>query len=309
MLFNIFMEKQTPKAFQTISELLRALGLPKPLHPMVALVDYKDIKADTTEIGKGYMLNFYKVSFKKHFAGQLRYGQGHYDFEEGGLSFTAPNQLIYAADEEKDYSGHTLLFHPDFIRNYPLGKHISKYGFFNYTVAEALYLSDKEKKVIFSLFDAIAFELDTNIDNFSQDVLISHIELMLNYSNRFYNRQFITRKILHNDLIADMEAYLSAIFDTEKALHHGIPTVQQMSDHLKVSARYLNDMLRSLTGQTTQQHIHNKLIEKAKDILSTSNLTIAEIAYSLGFEYPQSFNKLFKNKVKLSPLEFRQKFN
>lgn len=276
---------------------------------MVALVDYKDIKADTTEIGKGYMLNFYKVSFKKHFAGQLRYGQGHYDFEEGGLSFTAPNQLIFAAEEEKDYSGHTLLFHSDFIRNYPLGKHISKFGFFNYTVAEALYLSDKEKKVIFSLFDAIAFELDTNIDNFSQDVLISHIELMLNYSNRFYNRQFITRKIVCNDLIADMEAYLSELFDAEKALHNGLPTVQQVSDHLKVSARCLNDMLRSLTGQTTQQHIHNKLIEKAKDILSSSNLTIAEIAYSLGFEYPQSFNKLFKNKVKLSPLEFRQKFN
>lgn len=135
-------------------------------------------------------------------------------------------------------------------------------------------------------------------------MLISHIELMLNYSNRFYNRQFITRKIVHNDLIADMEAYLSAIFDTEKAFHHGIPTVQQMSDHLKVSARYLNDMLRSLTGQTTQQHIHNKLIEKAKDILSTSNLTIAEIAYSLGFDYPQSFNKLFKNKVNYLRLNF-----
>jgi AraC family transcriptional activator of pobA len=302
-------EKKDPLIFQSISELLRALGLPKPLHPMVALVDYKDIKADITEIGKGYLLNFYKISFKKHFAGQLRYGQGHYDFEEGGLSFTAPNQLISAAEEEKDYSGYTLLFHPDFIRNYPLGKHISKYGFFNYTVAEALYLSDKEKKVIFSLFDAISFELDTNIDNFSQDVLISHIELMLNYSNRFYNRQFITRKIIHNDLIAEMEIYLSQVFDGEKALLEGLPTVLQVSDHLKVSARYLNDMLRSLTGQTTQQHIHNKLIEKAKDILSTTNLTIAEIAYSLGFEYPQSFNKLFKNKVKLSPLEFRQKFN
>lgn len=303
------MEKQPPQLFHTISELLRALGLPKPLHPLVALVDYKDIKADTTEIGKGYLLNFYKVSFKKHFAGQLRYGQGHYDFEEGGLSFTAPNQLIYAADEEKDYSGYTLLFHADFIRNYPLGRHISKYGYFNYTVAEALYLSDKEKKVIFSLFDAIALELDTNIDNFSQDVLISHIELMLNYSNRFYNRQFITRKIVHNDLIAEMEIYLSEIFNAEQSLLNGLPTVHQVAEHLKVSTRYLNDMLRSLTGQTTQQHIHNKLIEKAKDILSTSNLTIAEIAYSLGFEYPQSFNKLFKNKVKLSPLEFRQKFN
>jgi len=276
---------------------------------MVALVDYKDIKADTSEIGKGYVLGFYKISFKKHFSGELRYGQGHYDFEEGGLSFTAPNQLIMAADEEKDYSGYTLLFHPDFISNYPLARSMSKYGFFSYSVAEALYMSDKEKCVIFSLFDAIALELDSNTDHFSQDVLVSHLELLLNYSNRFYNRQFITRKIVHNDLIAEMEAYLTTIFDVNKPLLDGLPSVHQVAEHLKVSPRYLNDMLRSLTGQTTQQHIHNKLIEMAKTILSTGNLTIAEIAYKLGFEHPQSFNRLFKIKTKISPLEFRQSFN
>ena len=276
---------------------------------MVALVDYKDIKIDTAEIGKGYMLNFYKISFKKHFSGKLRYGQGHYDFEEGGLSFTSPNQLIAAADEEKDYSGYTLLFHPDFIRNYPLGNTIIKYGFFSYSVAEALYLSDKEKKVIFSIFDAIAIELDTNIDHFSQDVLVTHIEQLLNYSNRFYNRQFITRKIVYNDLIVQLENYLSSIFDHNADFKDGIPDVQQVANHLKVSPRYLSDMLKSLTGQTTQQHIHNKIIEKAKSQLSSTNLTIAEIAYSLGFEHPQSFNKLFKNKLKLSPLDYRRSFN
>lgn len=298
-----------PVIFQSISALLKALGLARPMHPLIALVDYKDIKVDTTEIGKGYLLDFFKISFKAHFAGQIRYGQGHYDFEEGGLSFTAPNQLIAAASEEKDYSGYTLLFHPDFIRNYPLGKQITKYGFFAYSVAEALYLSDKEKKIIFSVFDNIAMELDTNIDHFSQDVLISQIEVLLNYSNRFYGRQFITRKVVHNDLISEMETYLSDVFKNEKALVNGLPAVQEIADHLKVSARYLNDMLRSLTGQTTQQHIHGKLIEKAKEILSTSNLTVAEIAYSLGFEHPQSFNRLFKTKVKMSPLEFRQLFN
>jgi len=298
-----------PVIFKSISELLKTLGLPKPMHPLVALVDYKDITVDTSQLGLGYVLNFYKISFKEHFAGQIRYGQGHYDFEEGGLSFTAPNQLIAAATEEKDYSGHTLLFHPDFIRNYPLGKQIARYGFFSYSVAEALYLSDKEKKIIFSVFDNIAMELDTNIDHFSQDVLISQIEVLLNYSNRFYSRQFITRKIVHNDLIAEMEAYLSEIFESDKTLIEGLPAVQEIADHLKVSPRYLNDMLRSLTGQTTQQHIHNKLIEKAKDILSTSNLSIAEIAYSLGFEHPQSFNRLFKTKVKVSPLEYRQSFS
>lgn len=298
-----------PVIFQSISALLKALGLDKPMHPLIALVDYKDIKVDTSELGQGYMLNFYKISFKAHFAGQIRYGQGHYDFEEGGLSFTAPNQLIAAAAEEKDYSGYTLLFHPDFIRNYPLGKQMTKYGFFAYSVAEALYLSDKEKKIIFSVFDNIGMELDTNIDHFSQDVLISQIEVLLNYSNRFYGRQFITRKVVHNDLIVEMEAYLSGIFKSDKALVTGLPTVLEIANHLKVSPRYLNDMLRSLTGQTTQQHVHNKLIEKAKDILSTSNLSVAEIAYGLGFEHPQSFNRLFKAKVKISPLEFRQSFN
>jgi len=302
-------ENHKPHHFQSISLMLNALGLPKPLHPMVALVDYKDIKIDTAEIGKGYMLNFYKISFKKHFSGKLRYGQGHYDFEEGGLSFTSPNQLIAAADEEKDYSGYTLLFHPDFIRNYPLGNTIIKYGFFSYSVAEALYLSDKEKKVIFSIFDAIAIELDTNIDHFSQDVLVTHIEQLLNYSNRFYNRQFITRKIVYNDLIVQLENYLSSIFDHNADFKDGIPDVQQVANHLKVSPRYLSDMLKSLTGQTTQQHIHNKIIEKAKSQLSSTNLTIAEIAYSLGFEHPQSFNKLFKNKLKLSPLDYRRSFN
>ncbi|WP_229221487.1 helix-turn-helix domain-containing protein [Dyadobacter endophyticus] len=294
---------------QSISELLRMLHLPKPMHPLVALVDYKDIRADTSHLGMGYVLNFYKISFKKHFAGQIRYGQGYYDFEEGGLSFTAPNQVIAAAEEEKDYSGYTLLFHPDFIRNYTIGKNIVKYGFFAYSVAEALYLSDKEKQVIFSVFDAIAIELDNNIDQFSQDVLVTQIELLLNYSSRFYNRQFITRKVVHNELIVEMESYLNGFFNSEKPLFGGPPTVQQVAAHLKVSPRYLSDMLRSLTGQTTQQHIHNKLIDRAKDILSTSNLTIAEIAYQLGFEYPQSFNKLFKNKTRVSPLEYRQSFN
>ncbi|SHE56980.1 helix-turn-helix domain-containing protein [Pedobacter caeni] len=301
-------ENTLPVIFQSISALLKALGLPKPKHPLIALVDYKDIKVDTSELGRGYLLDFYKISFKAHFSGQIRYGQGHYDFEEGGLSFTAPNQLIAAATEEKDYSGYTLLFHPDFIRNYPLGKQMIKYGFFSYSVAEALYLSDGEKKIIFSVFDNITMELDTNIDHFSQDVLISQIEVLLNYSNRFYSRQFITRKIVHHDLIAEMETYLQHIFKTDQPLVNGLPTVMEIANHLNVSPRYLNDMLRSLTGQTTQQHIHNKLIEKAKDILSSSNLTVAEIAYQLGFEHPQSFNRLFKTKVKVSPLEFRQSF-
>lgn len=294
-----------PYVFSNISELMKRMGQPKPLHPLIALINYENTKMDLADAGTTLITSFYKISFKNDFKGQVKYGQGYYDFEEGGLAFLAPNQLVTMTGEENSYQGYALFFHPDFIRNYPLGKVITKYGFFSYAVAEALFLSDKEKKIISALFETIAIELNNNIDHFSQDVLISQIELLLNYSNRFYNRQFITRKTVYNDVIAKMDEYLSMRLDQPL---NGLPSVQEVSDYLEVSPRYLTDMLKSLTGQNTQQHIHNKLIEKAKDILSTSTLTIAEIAYSLGFEHPQSFNKLFKQKTKVSPVKFRQSF-
>ena len=298
-----------PYIFNSISELHQALGLPRPLHPLVSLVDYSNIQADTEELEKGMIFNFYKVSYKKNFKGKVKYGQHYYDFDEGGLSFIAPNQLITAIDNEADYGGYTLLFHPDFIRNHPLGKQIKNYGFFSYSVSEALYLSEKEKNVIIGLFKNIEMELESAIDHFSQDVMISQIELLLNYSKRYYSRQFITRKIVNNNVLTKVEEWLSTYFDTEKSLVEGLPTVQQLADQLNVTPHYLSDMLLTLTGQNTQQHIHNKLIEKAKELLSTSSLSVAEIAYALGFEHPQSFNKIFKRKTKLSPVEFRQTFN
>ncbi|KGO91704.1 helix-turn-helix domain-containing protein [Flavobacterium subsaxonicum] len=298
-----------PYVFNSISQLHRALGLPKPLHPLLSLVDYSDVTADTEEIAKGMILNFYKVSFKKNFKGQIKYGQGYYDFEEGGMSFISPNQVISATQEEADYGGYTLLFHPDFIRNYPLGRNIKNYGFFSYSASEALYLSDKEKEIITGIFSTIQHELTLSIDNFSQDIMISQIEQLLNYSNRFYNRQFITRKLPNNDLVAKMEELLADYFATQKTLVSGVPTVQYLSDKLNVSNRYLSDMLRAHTGQNTQQHIHNALIEKAKELLSTTEFSIAEVAYQLGFEHPQSFNKIFKKKTDISPVEFRQSFN
>lgn len=298
-----------PYVFNSISELMRRLGQPKPLHPLIALINYGNLKSDLADAGTIIINNFYKVSFRNDFKGHVKYGQGYYDFEEGGLAFLAPGQIVTMSGDEDRYDGYALFFHPDFIRNYPLGKTINKYGFFSYTVSEALYLSDKEKKIISSLFETIANELENNIDHFSQDVLVAQTELLLSYSNRFYNRQFITRKVIYNDLIVKMDTYLSKRLDTEKSSLPGLPSVQEISDYLEVSSRYLTDMLKSLTGQNTQQHIHNKLIEKAKDILSTTNLTIAEIAYELGFEHPQSFNKLFKQKTKMSPVKFRQSFN
>lgn len=285
---------------------MRDMNLPEPLHPLVALVNY-DVNRTIPETGGHKLLiDFYKISFKKDYSGQVKYGQSYYDFAGGSLAFLAPNQLITTTIDEDCYQGYNLFFHADLIRNYQLGKHIQQYGFFNYAVNEALFLSDKEKKVIAGLFENIAAELDNNIDAFSQDVLVSQIELLLNYSNRFYNRQFLTRKAVNQDIISQMDTYLATRFADQRA---GIPTVLEVATHLNVSPRYLTDMLRTLTGQTAQQHIHDRLIEQAKVILSTTRLHISEVAYQLGFEHPQSFNKLFKRYTNLSPNIFRKSFN
>jgi AraC-like DNA-binding protein len=301
-------EAKQPRLFNSISELNQALGLPKPLHPLVSLNYYKDMKPDWSRFEGGMIMNLYKISYKSNFTGRFKYGQHFYDFNEGGMCFVSPNQVMLIDEGEQDYGGFSLMIHPDFLRNYPLGKLIKNYGFFSYTSAEALHLSEKEKDTIFGVIKMIQDELELPIDQFSQDVIIAQIELLLHYSNRFYTRQFITRKSANHDLLTKLEELLADYFDTQKALESGLPTVQDIAEQLQVSPRYLSDMLRSLTGQNAQQHIHNKLIETAKEILSTSNLTIAEIAYKLGFGHPQSFNKLFKRKTNLSPVAFRQSF-
>src|SRR5688500_4336935 len=225
------------------------------------------------------------------------------------MFFKGPNQVSGVGDHNDDHTGFTIIIHPDFFLNSSLAKKIKQYGFFSYSVNEALHLSDKEKETIISIFKNIDEELQNRIDDFSQDVIISQIETLLNYSNRFYKRQFITRKSANSNLLEKLEEILDDYFRNEKSLTQGTPTVQYLADALNFSPGYLSDMLRSLTGQNAQQHIHNKLIEKAKEKISTTNLTISEIAYELGFEHPSSFNKLFKSKTKLSPLAFRQSFN
>jgi AraC family transcriptional regulator, transcriptional activator of pobA len=296
--------------FESLSDLHRVLGLPKPLHPLISLLEIKgDTEIDASRLPNPVIYNFYKISYKSKLSGKLKYGQGYYDFDEGGLFFKAPNQVSADGETNGDHSGVTLLFHPDLLLHYPLSKKIKQYGFFSYSVNEALHLSEKEKATIISIFKYIEDELQNRIDNFSQAVIISHIEALLNYSDRFYQRQFITRKAVNHDLLQSLEGILDDYFNSEKTLMQGIPTVQRLADSLNLSPGYLSDMLRSLTGQNAQQHIHNKLIEKAKEKISTTSLTISEIAYALGFEHPSSFNKFFKAKTNLSPLQFRQSFN
>lgn len=302
------MEKKVPLRISTISEIHALLQVPKPVHPLISLVDNSLMVTDTEMLDRPFFFNFYKISYKYSTTGRMGYGQGYYDFNEGGMMFTSPNQLIFA-DNEAKYYGATLLFHPDLIRNYPLGSTIKKYGFFSYETNEALFLSDKEKKIILGLFDNINEELNTSIDEISQDVLVSYIEVLLNYSNRFYKRQFMTRKVVNNDVLTKIEHLLEDYFTDEKSLVSGLPTVEYLAAEANLSPRYLSDMLRALTGQNTQQLIHEKLVEKAKEKLSTTELSVSEIAYQLGFEHPQSFSKFFKTKTHLSPLEFRHSFN
>lgn len=295
--------------FTSISALHAALGFPKPLHPLVSLVNYADIKLPYDQIPRKLALDFYKISYKKSLSGKIRYGQGYYDFDEGGLAFIAPNQIISGTEEDKDYTGFTLLFHPDFIRHYPLGAKIRSYGFFSYEANEALFLSDKERQVIFSVFENIKSELENSIDDFSQPVIVALLDVLLNYSSRFYKRQFITRNTLNNDLLVRIEHFLKECFDTEETLATRLPTVESLASYLNFSPRYLSDMLRSLTGKNAQQHIHDRLIEKSKEFLTTTDLSVSEIAYQLGFQQPQSFSKFFKKKTRQTPIEYKQSFN
>jgi len=295
--------------FNSLSGLHKALDMPAPMHPLVSLINNAEGAIPLERLPSPHILNFYKISYKMNFKGKFKYGQHYYDFDEGGMFFVSPNQITGGHAPLSDQSGYTLLFHPDFILGYELAKKIKEYGFFSYSINEALHLSEKEKNTIISVFQSIEEELKGRIDNFSQDVVISQIELLLNYANRFYSRQFITRKAVNSDLLQKAEDILSACFKSPHPENNGLPTVQFLAAQLNVSASYLSDTLRSLTGQNAQQHIHNHLIEKAKEQLSTSRASISEIAYGLGFEHPQSFSKLFKLKTSMSPLDFRRSFN
>ncbi|MCL4638486.1 MULTISPECIES: helix-turn-helix domain-containing protein [Olivibacter] len=303
-------EEKSLHKFESLSDAHRVFGLPQPRHPLISLINGAHTQIELFKIPQRHVLGFYKISYKPKLSGKLKYGQGYYDFDEGGLLFASPGQIIGGNDNEGAVcSEYTLLIHPDFFLGYPLTKKIRQYGFFSYAANETLHLSEEEKSIIMSIFRNIETELNNRIDDFSQDVMISQIELLLNYANRFYKRQFITRKVVSNELLQRLEELLNQYFDQEMPSSQGTPTVSYLAEKLHLSPSYLSDMLRSLTGQNAQQHIHTKVIEKAKEKLSTTNLSVSEVAYALGFEHSQSFSKLFKIKTKLSPQAFRNSFN
>lgn len=305
------MRNKLPTRIKTIQEFHQFRKLPKPAHPLISVIDYSLI-ASSDEDSESWIQDFYSISLKRTTNSKIRYGQQDYDFDEGVLFFMAPGQMLsisHSGNEAPHHTGWLLLIHPDFLWNTALAKNIRKYEFFDYAVNEALFLSEKEETTLNNIVQNIQQEYHSNIDKFSQNIIISQIETLLNYAERFYQRQFITRKITNHQILALLETLLTDYFNSDDLVTKGLPTVQYIAEALNVSPSYLSSLLKVLTGQSTQQHIHEKLIEKAKEKLSTTNLSISEIAYELGFEHSQSFSKLFKTKTNLTPLAFRQSFN
>lgn len=294
---------------KSISAFHKLLSLPEPKHPLVSVINLSESIFLESDVWKGFVSRYYCVALKRNATGKIRYGQQYYDYDKGVLSFTAPNQVQHLdlATMDCDSSGYLLIFHEDFLLKHALANEISSFGFFSYAVNEALHLSEDEENNLIEILNKIDKECQ-HIDKHTQEIILSQIELLLQYSNRFYERQFITRKNNNHQLLIKFETYLNDYFNNESS-EKGLLTVHQIAEVMNLSPNYLSDLLRIQTGQNTQQHIHEKLISKAKEKLSTTELSVSEIAYELGFEHSQSFSTLFKKKTKMSPLEFRQSFN
>jgi AraC family transcriptional regulator, transcriptional activator of pobA len=297
--------------FESISEFHSFCSLPGPEHPLISLIDYSKVLYPFNEKEVKWIQNFYSIGLKRNVNAKFNYGQQQYDFNSGVLSFVSPLQFLKIEmnpEAKVEPTGWLLLIHPDFLWNTTLVKKIKTYDFFSYAANEALFLSDKEEQTLVSILQNIQKEYQSNIDKFSQELIVAQLETLLIYAERFYQRQFITRKKSSHELLERFEQVLGGYFESSQTLQHGIPSVTDIASQLNISPNYLGTLLRMHTQQNTQQHIQNKLIEVAKERLSTTILSVSEIAYELGFEHPQSFNKLFKEKTHQTPLEFRKSF-
>ncbi|QDO94617.1 helix-turn-helix domain-containing protein [Formosa sediminum] len=295
----------------SISEYHKVNNLPSTKHPLVSVINFEDIK-HIAGASINVTHSFYCIALKRIYEGKMGYGQQEYDFDNGVLAFVAPNQVMSIEVEsanELNHSGWLLIFHPDFLWNTTLASKIKNYDFFEYQLNEALHLSEKEEKILIRIMEDIYQEYNSNIDNFSQNVIISHLDLFLTYSNRFYQRQFITRVKSNHSVIEQFEFILGNFVNDEMLKLYGLPKVEKIAKEMNVSPNYLTRLLKAITGKSTQTFIHEEIMKLAKEKLSTTELSVNEIAYELGFEHPQSFGKLFKKKTKMTPLEFRKSHN
>lgn len=297
--------------FKTLSAYFDYIQLPRPEHPMLSVLFAADehFLPCPKESSPPITNACYSISLKKIVKGNLNYGRTKYDFTNGALIFFAPRQVLQwdssAVFEQKGFS---INFHEDFIKGTELAQQIKKYGFFSYSANEALHLSPSEETLIESIAKNIEIEYHNNQDQFSKGIIISQLSTLLKYANRFYERQFLNRKELSNDLLEQFNQQLKQYFESGQLEEKGIPSIKALADKLSISQRYLSDTLKKETGKTTTEHIHLYLIDEAKEILLKPNKSIAEVAYELGFEYPQYFSRLFKKKEGLSPSEYREKY-
>ncbi|NND78606.1 MAG: helix-turn-helix transcriptional regulator [Maribacter sp.] len=297
--------------FKTLSAYIDYLELPRPEHPMLSVFSASGdgFLPCPKESSPPITNDCYSISLKKIVKGDLNYGRTQYDFTNGALIFIAPRQVLQWDDSVVyDQKGFSINFHKDFLKGTELAHQIKKYGFFSYSANEALHLSPKEEKQIESIVENIEIEYQNNQDEFSKDIIISQLSTLLKYANRFYERQFLNRKELSNDLLEQFNQQLSAYFDSGQLQEKGIPSIEQIADKLSVSQRYLSDTLKKETGKTSTEHLQLYLIDEAKNILLNPNKTISEVAYELGFEYPPYFSRLFKKKEGISPTEYREKY-
>lgn len=291
----------------SVADLYKLFGLGNSQHPLVAVLDFSQVNEQVGEFTK-ISTDFYSVMFKNYCKNTIKYGRKAIDFQDGNLICIAPNQTIEIDTEiepKQNMLGWGLFFHPDLIRATSLHDKLKSYSFFNYEVSEALHLSDKEKNILWECVQKIQLELQENIDVHSQHIIVSTIELLLNYCSRFYGRQMITRSQTNKSIIVQIENILTKYFAETKVKEQGLPTVKFLADSVHLSPSYLSDVLKKETGKNTQEHIHFYLIEEAKNYLINTEKNVSEIAYSLGFDYPQYFNKLFKQKTGNTPMEYR----
>ena len=306
------MSYKPPLRVKSITEYHRLWQLPKPEHPLVSIIDIADVTPPFIDDPVSISFDFYCISLKRATQFKFTYGQQTRDFDEGVLFFMSPGQ-VFSFEIPKGATqrptGWVILLHSDLLWNTSLARSIKQYEFFDYAVNEALYLSDKEENLLMGIVKYIEQEYHTNIDRFTQRVIVAQLELLFTYADRFYQRQFITRKVANHEVLSRLEGLISSYFRSGALATHGLPSVAYIAETLHVSPGYLSSLLKSLTGRSTQQHLHDKLIELAKEKLSTTNMSVSEIAYELGFEHLQSFSKLFKAQTSLSPLAFRRSFN
>jgi AraC-like DNA-binding protein len=286
--------------YDSIDEFNRELGI-ETLHPLINIVNVTQAIPVLTE--GDYCFNYYSVFLKNVWCGNIKYGRNYYDYQEGTLVFIAPMQVMGVEDHKQDAAkGWVLMFHPDMLRGTQLGRNMKKYTFFSYAVNEALHLSEHERGIVLECFRNIENELRHGMDSHSKNLIVSNLEMFLNYCKRFYDRQFITRSHIKSDTLTRFEQLLDDYFCSEQS---GLPTVKYFADRMNFSVNYLSDMLRKDTGKSALEHIQLRLIEAAKEKLFDKNKSVSEIAYELGFEYPQYFSRMFKKYVGMSPNEYR----